>query len=86
MSEQVDVWQFPMDFPIKVMGLHREGFIEEVIEVVQVHAPDDYNPKHAPSASGKYLSVTLVIRAESREQIDNIYKAVWTIDGVKYVL
>lgn len=86
MSDQTDIWQFPMDFPLKVMGLQREGFIEDVVAMVQRHAPNDYLPKHAPSANGKYLSVTLVLRAESREQIDTIYRAVWTIEGVKYVL
>lgn len=86
MTDQPDIWQFPMDFPVKIMGLMRDGFVEEVIAQIQRHAPDDYQPKESASSTGKYLSVTVVIRAESREQIDNIYRAVWTVEGVKYVL
>lgn len=85
-TEIIDVWQFPMDFPFKVMGLHREGFVEEIVAVFQQHAPDDYSPSHTPSANGKYLSVTVMLRAESKEQIETLYEALRVVEGVKLVL
>ncbi len=90
MSEQTpelpDVWQFPMDFPFKVVGHARDGFVEEVIAIMQYHAPDDYQPRHAPSTSGKYLSVTVTLRASSKDQIDTIYEALRVVEGVKLVM
>ena len=31
---------FPCEFPIKVMGLTREGYAQAIVGVVQRHAPD----------------------------------------------
>ncbi|MBI2379630.1 MAG: DUF493 family protein [Gammaproteobacteria bacterium] len=85
-GETTDVWQFPMDFPFKVMGLQREGFIEEVLTVVQAHCPGDYSPRETASAKGNYTAVTVVLRIESKLQIDTLYQAVWSVEGVKFVL
>jgi len=32
--------KFPTAFPIKVMGLTRDGFAQAIVTVVQKHAPD----------------------------------------------
>jgi uncharacterized protein len=67
---------FPCDFPIKVMGKTQAGFAQAVTEVVRRHAPD-FNPATLgmrPSREGKYLSLTCVVRANSREQLDGLYQ------------
>lgn len=67
---------YPCDFPIKVLGHTRAGFAQAVLEVVQRHAPDFDGAamEMRPSRKGKYLSVTCVIRATSREQLDALYR------------
>ena len=68
--------QYPCDFPIKIMGQTRAGFAQAMLEVVQRHAPDFDGAamEMRPSKKGKYLSVTCVIRATSREQLDALYR------------
>lgn len=68
--------EYPCDFPIKILGETRAGFAQAVLEVVQRHAPDFDGASMEMKASkrGKYLSVTCVIRANSREQLDALYR------------
>ena len=67
---------FPCDFPIKVMGRKGPGFAQSVSDIVRKHAPD-FDPATVgmrPSRQGRYLSVTCVVRATSREQLDALYQ------------
>jgi putative lipoic acid-binding regulatory protein len=67
---------FPCDFPIKVMGRKAPGFAQAVTDIVLRHAPD-FDPatvEMRPSRQGRYLSVTCVVRATSREQLDALYR------------
>lgn len=79
---------FPCDFPIKVMGRKESGFAREVMEIVLRHAPD-FDPASIglrPSRQGKYLSVTCVIRAVSRAQLDALYQELCDHPSVVMVL
>lgn len=70
--------KFPTDFPIKVMGEKRDGFVHTMVELVQRHAPDfkaDTLELRA-SANGKYLSLTFTIRATSKAQLDDLYREI----------
>lgn len=69
--------EYPCDFPIKVMGRTQPGFALEILSVIRVHAPDfdGTTMTMKTSTGGKYLSVTCVIRAVSREQLDAVYQA-----------
>lgn len=67
---------YPCDFPIKILGQTRAGFAQAILEVVRRHAPefDGAAMEMRSSKRGKYLSLTCVIRAESREQLDRLYR------------
>ena len=68
--------EYPCDFPIKIMGSTQEGFAQAVLAVVRRHAPD-FDPatmEMRSSRKGKYLSLTCVIRATSRQQLDALYR------------
>ena len=66
---------FPCDFPIKAMGHATEELEALIVEIVRRHVPDlpDQAIRSRPSSNGKYLSVTVTVRAESRRQLDAIY-------------
>lgn len=67
--------QYPLDFPIKIMGRNEPGFTQKVVAIVRRHAPD-FDPSTVetrPSRKNAYLSVTCVIRATSRQQLDALY-------------
>lgn len=79
---------FPCDFPIKVMGRKAPGFAQTVMDIVLRHAPD-FEPstiEMRPSRQGKYLSVTCVVRATSREQLDALYRELCDHPAVVMVL
>jgi len=79
---------FPCDFPIKVMGRKAPGFAQTVSDIVQRHAPgfDPATIEMRPSRQGKYLSVTCVVRATSREQLDALYRELCDHPSVVMVL
>ena len=70
------VLAFPCEFPIKVMGRKQPGFAQAVSDIVRKHAPD-FDPATVamrPSRQGRYLSVTCVVHAISRQQLDGLYQ------------
>ncbi len=85
---ETQVLQFPSDFPIKIMGPRVDGFAQAIAEVVQRHAPD-FNPatlELRASSGGNYVSVTATVRATSREQLDELYRALTGHPLVRVVL
>jgi uncharacterized protein len=67
---------FPCDFPIKVMGKRQAAFAQTMVDIVKRHAPD-FDPaslEMRASREATYLSLTLTIRATSREQLDELYR------------
>jgi putative lipoic acid-binding regulatory protein len=88
MEEQQTLLEFPCDFPIKIMGETREDFAEAIVALVQQHAPDFDAAKVEMRASsgGKYISLTCTVTATSRDQLDNLYRALTAHPWVKVVL
>jgi len=80
--------EYPSDFPIKIMGAAHPEFAQTILEVVLRHAPDfdAATMEMRPSSAGNYLSVTCTVRATSREQLDNLYRALTSHALVKMVL
>ncbi len=79
---------FPCDFPIKVMGLRSDDFAQTVVAIVLRHAPD-FRPETVEmraSGRGNYLSVTCTVQAQSRAQLDGLYRALTAHPAVKMVL
>lgn len=75
-GEQPSLIEYPSDFPLKILGHTQPGFAQAILAVVKKHAPDfeDATLAMKTSKKGKYLSVTCVIRATSREQLDAVYQ------------
>jgi putative lipoic acid-binding regulatory protein len=76
MIADAQLLEYPCDFPLKILGHTQAGFAQAVIDVVKRHAPDFDGATVELRASNrrKYLSVTCVIRATSREQLDGLYQ------------
>lgn len=69
--------EFPCRFPVKAMGRRTDEFEEIVSRIILAHAelwPDE-PIRSTPSRAGNFVSVTAVVHATSREQLDNIYQA-----------
>ena len=80
--------EYPSVFPIKVMGARVDGFAEAMVQVAKQFDPgfDPATLEMRPSKAGNYLSVTLTIHATSREQLDNMYRALTSHPMVKVAL
>ncbi len=80
--------EYPCVFPIKVMGAMVDGFAEALVEVAVQFDPgfDASTMELRPSKGGNYLGVTLHITATSREQLDDLYRALTGHPMVKIVL
>ena len=86
MTDADELFQFPCEFPIKVMGRDSESFRSLTLAIIERHA----GPLAAESITerlsrkGRFLALTYTIRAESRAQLDRIYQEL-TDSGVVLV-
>jgi putative lipoic acid-binding regulatory protein len=74
------LFNFPCDFPIKVMGHRQDGFAQAIATVVLKHAPDFdvASMEMRVSKQGRYISLTCTIQATSRAQLDALYQDIST--------
>ena len=74
-EENDELFNFPCDFPIKIMGRCDCELESLVIEIINRHVGDlgEGAVKIRPSGKGNFVSVTVIVKAHSREQLDNIY-------------
>ena len=80
--------EYPSAFPIKVMGLKVDGFVQSMVQVAMQFDPL-FNAERVEiraSSGGRYLGVTLTVTATSREQLDELYRTLSTHPMVKVVL
>ncbi|HBV38556.1 MAG TPA: hypothetical protein DEF05_02385 [Erwinia sp.] len=81
-----ELLEFPTPFTYKVMGLAQPELVDQVVEVVQRHAPGDYSPEVKPSSKGNYHSVSITITATHIEQVETLYDELGNIEIVRMVL
>jgi len=80
--------EFPVEFPIKVMGRRVDGFAQAISDLVREHVPD-FDPAGIglrSSSKGTYLSITVVVRVHSRAQLEALYRALAGHPMVRVVL
>ena len=67
--------EYPIRFPLKVIGLDEDDFESLVVEIVRRHVPDllEENIISRFSNQNKYRSVSMEFIAVSREQVDALY-------------
>ena len=87
MSEET-LLEFPCQFPIKVMGNNSPEFENEIVMIAHRHISQlgEAAVKSRPSKTGKYLSVTITFTAQSKAQVDDLYRAMNAHPEVRMVL
>jgi putative lipoic acid-binding regulatory protein len=89
MSEQQQtLLEFPCRFPIKAMGKAGEDFDALVVQLVRRHVPDlnEAAVTLRQSSGGKWVSVTVVVEATSKKQLDAIYRDLSAHEKVVWAL
>ena len=89
MTDAIDtLFEFPCDFPLKVMGKRTDDFRSLVLGIIQKHAgpvaPEKIEER--PSKDGNYLSLTCTIHAQSKAQLDAIYRELTSCERVLVAL
>lgn len=87
-DDQGSLIEYPSLFPIKVMGANHPDFEPAVIDIALRFDPgyDRGTLQRRASGGGNYLGLTLMITATSRQQLDDLYRALSGHPLVKVVL
>ena len=66
---------FPCDFPIKMMGREQPEFRDAAVAVIERHTGKIRSDaiRTALSRNGNFLSITVTIKAQNQQQLDDIY-------------
>jgi putative lipoic acid-binding regulatory protein len=80
--------EFPSDFPIKVMGRHDSNLRALTQAIIERHTGPlvDASVRTRTSADGNFLALTYMVRASSREQLDDIYRELTACKSVLMAL
>jgi hypothetical protein len=87
-SDRRSLIEYPSAFPIKVMGMNVDGFVDAIVGVARRFDPsyDVTTIELRPSGGGKYVGITITVTATSREQLDELYRTLTAHPMVKVVL
>jgi putative lipoic acid-binding regulatory protein len=87
-TDNDSLFEFPCDFPIKVMGKSHPEFADTIVTVVRQFdtGVDPSRVEMRPSSGGNYTGLTVTVRATSRAHLDDIYRALTGHPMVKVVL
>lgn len=88
MTEEPPRITFPCDYPIKVVGDVREDFHREVYDTVVKHDPTLTTDRvsQRTSRKGNFISVSFMLTAESKEQLEKLFADLKQIESVRMVL
>ncbi len=82
------VLQFPLEFPIKVMGRHDADLRRITQPIIERHAGplQESSVRVRASGDGNFLALTYTVTATSREQLDAIYRELTACEAVLMAL
>jgi uncharacterized protein len=80
--------QFPTDYPVKILGRPADDFRARVHAIMLRHAPelDAGEITERLSANGNFLSISYLLRATNRAQIEALVADLKACDGVLMLL
>ena len=83
-----DIFNFPCEYPIKVLGENQPEFQKTGCKIVETHTgklhANQTTTKH--SSKGKYISITVRIIVTSRKQLDDLNQDLKSCPLVSYLL
>jgi uncharacterized protein len=84
MSNAPPLLEFPTDYPIKVIGRPSDEFRARVHAIVLRHAPliEPERVRERLSENGNFLSISYLLRAESRQQVEALATDLKACEGV----
>ena len=88
MTENGSGFEFPCDIPVKVFGRNEESFRAAVLEIAERHFParESRRISERLSREDRFLSITLTVWVEDRNQIDALYTELTAHEAILMVL
>jgi len=82
------LFEFPCEFPLKVMGRNIAEFEGIVVEIVNRHVDNlgEGAIKKRDSGQGKFISITVTFEAQSKQQLDDLYRELHAHEHVLMLL
>jgi len=84
-----ELLDFPCEHGFKVFGdaADQAQFSQNVLQVIQSVVPVSSDAiQLRPSSKGRYVCVTISAQISSREQLEDIYTRLRTLEGLRYLL
>lgn len=80
--------EFPCDYPIKILGRQVAEFETVVLEVVKKHAPQHDSSSIAlkESSKGTFVSLSLMITATGKDQLEAMHRDLLATGLVQMVI
>lgn len=86
-TPSLDLLEFPLDYEFKAFGPNEDDFTERLcLAVGQVVTVSRHALRERSSSGAKYRCVTLLVRVQSREQLEQIYAEIRQVEGLSYLL
>ena len=85
--QNIDAWELPRHHAFKVLGETQYPLAQVVADIARRHCPT-FNAATISmrvSSGGKYISVTIEVYLETREQINGLYADFNTAPEIKLV-
>jgi len=83
------LFEFPCEFPLKVMGRNIPELEAVVLEIVDRHIDgvlEEGAVTKRNSGKGKFISITVTFEAQSKLQLDNLYRELHAHEHVLMLL
>lgn len=87
-TEKDSLISFPCDFLIKIIGVSRPSFIEDIKNIILKHYPKTsaHQITFRESENGNYTSITATVFAQNKPELDKLYQELSAFPDVKMVL
>lgn len=88
MLEEDSPIKFPCNFAIKVMGKDNKRFEERVTNIILRHYPEADLEKTTKrhSSDNNFIALTFTVHAESKKQLDDLYRDLTATEEVLFAL
>lgn len=87
MSEDISLLEFPCEIQVKVFGEKSDLFIFEVEKIFKsFYGLSGYKVSQRDSANKKFMALSITVNAQSRDQIDEVYRHLAKCSHVKLAL
>ncbi|MDX1626852.1 MAG: DUF493 domain-containing protein [Wenzhouxiangellaceae bacterium] len=86
--DETGALEFPCRYPIKAMTHRQDRALDQVLGVLARHETDfeRESVRLRPSRNGRFQSITVAVRAESRTHLETLYAELRALDVVVMLL